>query len=85
MEDCTNKQDLIEIYKNEYEQKYYKPFLELSLTKLGSLGDNNPVKLTNSQMNDIEEKLNGCDIISKEIFLEGLDVLNYEQICYVGW
>ena len=84
METCTNKQDLINIYKNEYETRYHRPFLELTLTKLGNLSDNNPVKLTENQRIDIQEKLNDNNF-SNQIFYDGLDVLTFEQISYVGW
>lgn len=84
MEYCNNKQELINFYKNNYLPKYYKPFLELSLTKLGNLNENNPVKLTNDQRNGIQEKLNQ-NIFLNQMFFDGLELLTFEQIGYVGW
>ena len=84
MEICNTKEKLIELYRNEYEEQYYIPFLKLSLTKLGNLNDNNPVKLTDSQRTAIKEKLND-DNFSSKTFFDGLELLTFDQISYVGW
>ena len=84
MEHCNNKQELITLYKNEYSPEYYRSFLELSLTKLGNLSDNNPVKLTEDQRNGIQELLNQNEFLN-QMFFDGLELLTFEQINYVGW
>ena len=84
MDNITTKEQLINLYKNEYETQYYRPFLELSLTKLGNLSETNPVKMTEDQRQDIQNKLNYIEF-NKDTFLKGLEVLSLEQIQYVGW
>ena len=84
MENCNNKEELIKLYSNEYPEELRKSLLELSLTKLGNLSNNNPVKLKVEQENNIREIVQKQDF-SKENFLEGLNNLSYEQISYVGW
>ena len=84
MDNVTTKKQLINLYKNEYEAQYYRPFLELSLSKLGNLNEINPVKLTEDQRQDIQNKLNTIEF-NKDTFLKGLEVLSFEQIQYVGW
>jgi len=84
MENCTTKEQLIDFYRNEYEEQYHRPFLELSLTKLGNLSDTSPVKLTDNQRADIQEKLDE-ENFSPETFFSGLELLSFEQIGYVGW
>lgn len=84
MENCTTKEQLIDLYRNEYEEQYHRPFLELSLTKLGNLSDTNPVKLTDNRRVDIQEKLDE-ENFSPDTFFAGLELLSFEQICYVGW
>ena len=85
MENITTKEQLIEVYSNDYESIYYRPFLELSLTKLGNLSENNPVKLTENQKINIQNKLNDNIDIDKNTFLRGLEELSFDQIQYVGW
>lgn len=80
----TTKKQLIEFYKSDYDTKYHRPFLELALTKIGNLSDANPVKLTSDQIVKIQEKLNDDDF-SNETFFDALELLTFEQICYVGW
>ena len=58
--------------------------IELSLTKLDNLSNNNPVKLTDNQRVDIQEKLDE-ENFSSETFFVGLELLSFEQIGYVGW
>jgi len=84
MNNYNNKQDLITLYKNEYSPKFHRPFLELALTKLGNLNDNNPVKLTGDQIIGIQEKLNQINFID-QTFYDGLELLSFDQINYVGW
>ena len=84
MENCNTKKELIDFYRNEYEEQFHRPFLELTLTKLGNLSDNNPVGLNDSQRANIQEKLNE-DNFTPEIFFSGLELLSLQQICYVGW
>ena len=97
MQTYNTKEKLINLYKKDYEQKYYKSCLELSLTKLGNLSDTNPVKLKEDQRLNIQRVLNEENIIqvskgeydsnlfNKDSFLEGLNILTHEQLCYVGW
>ena len=84
MDTCNTKEELIDFYRNEYEEQYYKPFLELALTKLGDLNTTNPVGLTDNQRVDIQAKLNDSNF-SPETFFTGLELLSFEQIHYVGW
>ena len=84
MENCNNKQELITLYKNHYSSEFYIPFLELALTKLGNLNENNPVKLTEDQTVGIQEKLNQNNFID-QTFYDGLELLTFNQINYVGW
>ena len=84
MDNCNTKQQLIEFYKSDYETQYHRPFLELALTKIGNLSATNPVKLTSDQIVKIQEKLND-DNFSDETFFDALELLTFEQICYVGW
>jgi len=84
MENCSNKQELITLYKNQYSSEFYRPFLELALTKLGNLNENNPAKLTEDQTLGIQEKLSENSFI-KQTFLDGLELLSFDQINYVGW
>ena len=84
MDNCATKKELIDLYRNEYEKQYHRPFLELALTKLGNLSDNSPVKLTDNQRIDIQDKLNSNNF-STQTFLDGLELLTFEQISYVGW
>ena len=84
MDNCTTKEELIEFYKSDYESKYHRPFLELALTKIGNLSAENPVKLTDEQKIQIQEKLNESDF-SNQTFYDALEILNFDQICYVGW
>ena len=84
MDNWATKKELIDLYRNEYEEQYHRPFLELALTKLGNLSDNSPVKLTDNQRIDIQDKLNSNNF-STQTFLDGLELLTFEQISYVGW
>ena len=84
MDNYTTKEELIEFYKSDYESKYHRPFLELALTKIGNLNVNNPIKLTDEQKIQIQEKLNENDF-SNQTFYDALELLTFEQICYVGW
>ena len=84
MEYCNYKQELITYYKNEYPPEYYRSFLELTLTKLGNLRDSNSNKLTDDQRNGIQEILNQ-NVLLNQMFYDGLELLSFEQINYVGW
>ena len=35
MDNCKTKEELINFYRDEYEEQFHRPFLELALTKLG--------------------------------------------------
>jgi hypothetical protein len=80
----NTKEELINLYRDNYKEKYYKPFLELALTKLGNRSDTNTLGLTHVQRDGIQEKLSNSNI-TLEIFLSGLELLDFEQIDYVGW
>lgn len=80
----NTKEELINLYRDEYPEEYYKPFLELALTKLGDRSDTNTLGLTDVQRNGIQEKLSNNNI-TLETFLSGLELLDFEQIDYVGW
>ena len=84
MENCNNKQELITLYKNEYPPEHYRSFLELTLTKLGNLSDGNSIKLTDSQRNGIQDILNQ-NVLLNQMFYDGLELLSFKQIDYVGW
>lgn len=84
MDNCTTKQQLIDFYKSDYESQYHRPFLELALTKIGNLSDHNPIKLSNDQALNIKEKLND-QYFSNQTFYDALELLTFDQICYVGW
>lgn len=75
---------LINNYKTNYDPIYYRPFLELALTKIGNLDDYNRVKLTNDQKIIIEDTLNDNNFSSEKFFV-ALESLTSEQICYIGW
>jgi hypothetical protein len=84
MDNCKTKEELINFYRDEYEEQFHRPFLELALTKLGNLSDTNPVGLKDDQRDGIQEKLSNSNF-STETFLSGLELLSFQQICYVGW
>jgi len=80
----NTKEELINLYRDNYKEKYYKSFLELALTKLGNRSDTNSLGLTDVQRDGIQEKLSNSNI-TLETFLSGLELLDFEQIDYVGW
>lgn len=84
MENCNTKEELVTLYSNEYPEDLRKSLLELSLTKLGTLSNANPVKLKLQQENNIRNILESQEF-SKENFIQGLNNLSFEQISYVGW
>ena len=84
MENCNTKEELVTLYSNEYPENFRKDFLLLSLTKLGKLSENNPVRLKQEQENNIRNIVNNQEF-SKESFINGINNLSFEQISYVGW
>lgn len=86
MENIKTKEELVQFYSNNYEDQYMIPFLKLSMTKLGSLSINNPVRLTNEQSENINNILNTPENeFTREDFIRGINVLTMDQIGYVGW
>lgn len=86
MENINTKEELVHYYSNNYEDQYMIPFLKLSMTKLGSLSINNPVRLTNEQSENINNILNTPENeFTREDFIRGINVLTMDQIGYVGW
>ena len=79
----SKKQELIDNYRSNYDQQYFRSFLELSTTKL-DVNDNNPIKITNYQIDYINNLLQN-DNISRDEFISALNILTYDQIGYVGW
>ena len=78
----AKKQQLINDYRDNYNEIYFRSFLELSTTKLNFNNINNPSKITNSQLMFINNLLQNPDI-NREDFISALNVLTYEQIGYV--
>ena len=84
MENCLNKHDLVEYYSQYYPDEYYKPWLNLALTKLASFTHWKKGKINDEQVNKVNELLVKSDF-SKEDFITGLNLFSYQQISYVGW
>lgn len=74
---------LINCYKANYDPIYYRPFLELALTKISN-NSSCRIKLKNDQKLIIEETLNDNNF-SNQKFFDALESLTVEQICYIGW
>ena len=86
MENLNTKEQIVNFYRDNYEDQYMIPFLRLSLTKLGGLNNNNPVKLTDEQSYDINNILDIPENeFTRETFIRGLEILSKEQIEFVGW
>ena len=86
MENINTKEELVDYYNNNYPNEYMISFLRLSLTKLGNLSNNNPVRLSENQREDISNILNRPENeFTRDDFVQGLNVLSMDQIGYVGW
>ena len=86
MENLNTKEQIVNFYRDNYEDQFMIPFLRLSLTKLGGLSPNNPVRLTDEQSEDINNILDTPENeFTRETFIRGLNVLTMDQIGYVGW
>lgn len=84
MEHCKTKEELVELYSNEYPPKYYKSWVELSLTKLTNFKTWAEGNLTTEQISSFKEMLQDNNF-NKDHFLSALNQLSHQQISYVGW
>lgn len=84
MEHCKTKEELIHFYSNNYSSEFYKPWVELSLTKLTGFNTWTEGNLTTEQISSFKDLLED-NIFNKDHFLSALNQLTYSQISYVGW
>jgi|TARA_B110000967_G_C18843991_1_gene540930 hypothetical protein len=84
MENCKNKNELVNMYSNNYPPELYEKWLKLSLTKLSGFTSWYDGNLNIQQTDCINNMLNMNDF-SKKDFLYCLELLSYKQISYVGW
>tara|TARA_B100000795_G_C22800005_1_gene441333 strand:+ start:775 stop:1020 length:246 start_codon:yes stop_codon:yes gene_type:complete len=81
MENCKTKESLINYYEQNYESKFYRGWVELSLKKLTGFTKGN---LNSTQIKTFNDLLLNQDF-NKEHFISALNLLTYQQISYVGW
>jgi hypothetical protein len=84
MENCKTKESLIDFYAQNYDAKYYREWVKLSLNKLTKFktwkqGNLNPIQIETFNSSLLNKDFN------KEHFLNALNLLSYKQISYVGW
>ena len=84
MEYCKNKESLIALYAQNYESKFYRGWVELSLKKLSGFKTWEQGNLKSTQIKILSDLLLNKDI-NKEHFLNAMNHLTYQQISYVGW
>jgi hypothetical protein len=78
------KELLINNYAQNYEPKFYREWINLSLTKLSGFKTWTQGNLNSTQIETFNNLLLNKDL-NKEHFLNALNLLTHKQISYVGW
>uniref|UniRef100_A0A6C0EN76 Uncharacterized protein n=1 Tax=viral metagenome TaxID=1070528 RepID=A0A6C0EN76_9ZZZZ len=84
MENCKTKESLINNYAQNYEPKFYRGWINLSLTKLSGFTTWKQGNLNSTQIETFNSLLLNKNL-NKYHFLDALNLLTYKQISYVGW
>ena len=84
METCKTKESLINNYAENYDPKFYREWINLSLRKLSGFKTWKHGNLNSTQIDTFNSLLLNKNL-NKDHFLDALNLLTYKQISYVGW